>query len=488
MIQGEYWKLQDDEALRKIDAAAVRLLSRGGVRIDHEGMLDILEGAGCRIDRPARRCTFPEALIRDTIEHLRTPAETEVEVPCGWDPQRRTGHWGNYPHLLDWPGGERRLATRRDVIDMARMAHSLPEIAHVGKVLNCHEIDQRIEPLWAALQLAKITDKPIGGGEIFYADYIEPLVRMGEVLSGTPGDTSLVASCDFFISPLILDRDQAECFLAKRRFGITNVPGTMPISGLSAPVTIAGTVTLAVAELMAGWVIGFAASPDLPAGGIVSSGSLDMRTLSARFGSPEAMLQDATVVNLCRRLYGIGVRAATGYVDCKRPGLEAVFQKMLPLVGAPLGTGLHPGGGGLLSAGQDYSPVQHVLDTEIAHAVGRFWGNFEVTDETIALDLIEKMLTAPQTNFLDTEHTAAHYKAEQWYPRWFDQTLWQSTQFETEAERKMLERIDGYCKDAIRRYEPPEIDKDKIAELRRIFLAAERRILGSNVTGIDAPP
>lgn len=48
----------------------------------------------------------------------------------------------------------------------------------------------------------------------------------------------------------------------------------------------------------------------------------------------------------------------------------------------------------------------------------------------------------------------------------------------------MLERIDRYCKDAIRRYERPDIDPARTAELRRIFLAAERRILGSNVTGL----
>ena len=74
---------------------------------------------------------------------------------------------------------------------------------------------------------------------------------------------------------------------------------------------------MALAELMAGWVLGYAVNPDLPAGGIVSTGSLDMRTLSACFGSPEAMLQDVSVVNICRRLYGIPVHAAVGYTDCK---------------------------------------------------------------------------------------------------------------------------------------------------------------------------
>jgi len=484
MITGEYWKLQDDGALGKIDAAAVRLLSCGGVRIDHEEMLSVLEGAGCRVDRSGRRCFFPEKLIRDVLAHIGGKTCEKVELPAGWSPQTQLGHGGSYPHLLEWPSGRRRLATRHDVSDMAKMAHTLPEFGTVGKVLTCSQIDQRIEPLWNAVQLAQITDKRIGGGEIFYANNVEPLVQMGEILTGKPNDTSLVPSCDFFISPLILDGNQAECFLAKRRIGIINAPGTMPISGISAPVTIAGTVTVAVAELMAGWIMGYAVNPELPIWGIVSSGSLDMRTLAACFGSPEAMLQDATVVSLCRRLYGINVSAATGYVDCKRPGIEATFQKMLPLVGAPVGTGLQAGGDGLLSAGQDYSPVQHILDTEITEAVGRFWGSFEVSEETIGLELIESMLTSGQTNFLDTDHTLAHYKAEQWYPRWFDRSLWQGDAAEADAERKMLNRIDRYCKDAIERYEQPDVDTAKVAELRRVFVAAEQEILGTNVTCI----
>ena len=485
MITGRFWQLQDDAALRAIEAAAVRLLGRGGVRVHHEGLLDRLEGAGCRVDRAEGRCYIHEPLLREALAHLGGGADEDVAVPSGWNPQRHLAHGGSYPHLLEWPGGRRRLATRRDVADMAKMAHMLDEFDHVGKVLTCSQVDQRVEPLWAALRLAQITDKPIGGGEIFHADYIEPLVRMGEVLSGKPGEDRLVASCDFFIAPLIFDRRQAECFLEKRRFGIGNVPGTMPVSGMSAPVTIAGTAAVALAELMAGWVFGYVVEPDLPARGIVSTGSLDMSSATARFGSPEALLQDVTVVQLCRRLYGIRVWAAVSYVDAKRPGLEAVFEKMLPLVGIPFGTDFAPGSGGLLSAGQDYCPVQHLLDAEMLAAVERFRGTYEVSDETLAVELIEEMMRRGSTNFLDTEHTLRHYRAEQWYPRWFDRSLYQGAAAEAEAERRMLERMDRYCRDAIALYEPPEQDGARLRELRRIFLSAERRILGANVTPLE---
>jgi len=474
MITGQYWKLHDDATLRRIDDAVVRLLTRSGARIEHDGLLGMLEGAGCRVDRPARRARFTERLIRDALGRVGARTGDSVAIPSGWSPRWRAGHGGSFPHLLEWPGGERRLATRQDVIDLARMGHALEEMESVGRVVTCGEVDPRIEPLWTTVQLAKTTDKPIGGGEVFFPEHVEPLVRMGEVLSGRPGDTSLVAACDFWITPLVLDPQQAACFLEKRRFGIRNCPGTMAVSGMSAPVTLAGTIALALAELVAGWVLGYVVAPDLAAEGLVCTGSLDMRTMAACFGSPEAKLQDVAVVDAARRLYGIPVHAVIGYTDAKRPGLEAAFLKMLPLLGIPFGTARTPDGQGLLSAGQDYSPVQHVLDREMSKACERFWGHYELDDETLALDLIEEQLARPSVNFLETAHTLRHFRQEQWYPRWFDRSLWQGAALETRAEDEMLRRIDAYVRDAVRRYEPPALPAGRTAELERILRAAER--------------
>jgi len=235
MITGEYWKIQDDQSIRKIEDVALRLLYKTGARIDHDYLLDLLEGAGCRIDRSTMHCYFVEKIINEVLSNISKKANFQVTIPAGWDSNWRLSHAGSQPHYFDWPSCERRLATKQDVIDMAKMAHGLREYEVIGKVLTCSEVDQRIEPLWAVLQFARITNKTIGGGEIFYADYIEPLVRMGEILSGKSNDAFLIASCDFFTQPLILERKQAECFIEKRKWKLPNVPGTMAVVGMTGP-------------------------------------------------------------------------------------------------------------------------------------------------------------------------------------------------------------------------------------------------------------
>jgi trimethylamine--corrinoid protein Co-methyltransferase len=315
-----------------------------------------------------------------------------------------------------------------------------------------------------------------------YPGYLEPLLEMFAVLSGGAPDPSRLNYWDYCISPLIFDRRQTEVFLEKRRLGCPNTPGTMVISGMSAPVTLAAACAVGLAELIAGFVFGYVVNPDLPAAALIATGSLDMRSATAVFGSPEALLQDVTLVQICRRLYQIPALCAWSYVDCKKPGIDATFQKLMPLIATPFGQGEYICNEGLLSAGQDYSPVQHLLDLDMNAALHRFYGGFAINEDTLAVELLEELAPLRHTNFLDTEHTRAHYRAEQWYPRWLDRTLWQGEDIEREAEHRMLERIDQYVKNAIAAYEPPDLDPAKQAELRRIFEVAEKKITGRNAT------
>ena len=478
MIKGTLWRIIDDREMHQLDDAAVHLLKTAGARIEHEHILNLLEQAGCRVDRSEMRCRFTEKLIRDALANFKRPMSNEMVGPKTWDSTWRMWHGGSFPHFLDWPNCRRRLATRQDIVNMTRMAHVLPEFNAAGQVLTCAEINPRVEPIWNVVERMSITNKGIGGGEVLYHQNIKYLVKLGELISGKSGDNSLVASCNFAVAPLIFGRRVLDCIVEKTKFKCHHVPGTMPISGISSPVTVAGTVVICVAELIVGWIIGYLLDPSLPVWGIVASGSLDLRTTAACFGSPEARLQDLATVQICRELYGIQVHVALGYVDCKTPGLRAVYEKTSLLCGWPFIGGEGLDAGGLLSAGQDYSPVQHLLEMDFAQGHKRFAAGFSVDPETLALELITARAGREGANFLDSDHTLAHYAAEQWYPRWLDRTVWQGDAREAGLEREMLDRIDGYWQDAVARYTPPEIDRGKLAEARRILKEAEAEMQG----------
>lgn len=473
MIQGKIWNLHDDKALRKIEETAFKILTKNGAEIRHEEIIKLLGEAGCKIDKNSFRVYFTEKLIREATKNFGSLPEFDITIPERWTPANKTATAGYYPHFLDWPSCKRQLANIEIVTDNIKMAHMLPEFEKVGSAMVCSEIDQRMEPIWYIVKIMELTNKPIALGEVMYAENIKHLVRLGEIYSGKSNDTCFVANCDFCISPLRFGRRTLECMIEKSKYKVRHGPGTMPISGLSGPVTIAGTSAIALAELMAGWAIYYLLDPEIPAGGITATGSLNMRTGSASFGSPEAILQDLTVVQIARRFYGINVGAAYNYIDAKRPGINAVFERFLPLIVLPFEGRAPFGTRGLLSAGQDYCPVQQFLELDMQTAIERVLGTYEVSEKTLALDLLGEVMSKEGETFLDKEHTLYNYKSEQWYSKWLDHSLWQGEKIEKESEYKMMKRIDAYWKDAVRRYKQPDVDQKRLQEAKKILKAAK---------------
>jgi len=430
------------------------------------------------VDHAGRRCYFTEKLISEAVTAFGSAApekDARSATYWHWDRHFRLSQMGSHPHLLQWPTCRRRLATADDVRDMAKLAHVAEEFAVVGQALTCAQVAPPLEPIWNAVTRMQITDKPLGGGEVLHPETVPYLAELGRIYSGE-ADNRFIAACDFCVAPLIYGQRAVQCMIEKSRRGVTHAPGTMPISGMSAPVTIAGTAAVAVAELLAGWVMYYVLDPALPAGGIVCSGSLDMKSSQACFGSPEALLQDIAAVEVCRRRFGMHAWPAVNYVDCKTPGIRAVYEKMMPLIAAPmLGYGRLMGDG-LLSAGQDYSPVQHLLELDFLRGLGRFCEGFEVSDDTLALEVTEAVMRGEPGGFLEADHTMTHFRGQQWYPKWLSRSAWGGEAAEQQADAKMLDAIDAYCRHAIQTYEPPAVDQEKLDAAKELLRRAEAEL------------
>ena len=61
----------------------------------------------------------------------------------------------------------------------------------------------------------------------------------------------------------------------------------------------------------------------------------------------------------------------------------------------------------------DFDAVKAILDDDIAGMAGRFLEGVEVSDETMAVDLINRVGPIPGM-FLDKAHTRKWYKKEQY--------------------------------------------------------------------------
>jgi len=478
-MRGQFSLLSDGE-LRQLSGAAFDLLGRVGMKVEHEEILAALARLGCQVDEAAFHVSFPSHVLEATLRHYGEGPVEQYEV----EPPGEDASWsligGVQPHFLDWPAGRRRLATREDLLRLVKMAHVLPEFRAVGLPLVDCTAPQEIEPILSRALVMKHTDKPFAGSEVIHASNVKYLVELADIEAEGKARNTGVATCNFVIAPLRMARRACECVVEKFRFDIPFIAGTMPISGLSAPGTVAGTAAVALAEVLGCFVVARALRPDLPVGAIVASGSLDMRTARACFGSPEATLQDVACSQVAHRIWGVRrVGPAYGYIDAKTPGIQATYEKLFKMLIAFPFTGNIGGWEGLLSAGQDYCPTQHMLDGEIASSIHRFKRGIEVNAETLALEVVEEVGLGSGKSFLEHDHTAAHARSEFWMPELLERTRWRGEAEELAAERELLERADAKWRAAVERYEPPDIPAEKLRAIDEVVERARRDLLGS---------
>ena len=156
--------------------------------------------------------------------------------------------------------------------------------------------------------------------------------------------------------------------------------------------------------------------------------AMNMRTGEPAFGSITGSLF-TVALNQIWRDYGVPLRnTASAYTYSKKIDFQNGIEKAIPAILSALSGAssifLHGG----VFCELTHSPVQAILDDDLAGMIGRFIEGIDVNDETIALDLINKIGPVPG-QFLDTRHTMEWWKKEQYikkssdeltYPEWIN--------------------------------------------------------------------
>jgi trimethylamine--corrinoid protein Co-methyltransferase len=188
---------------------------------------------------------------------------------------------------------------------------------------------------------------------------------------------------------------------------------SMPMVSGTAPVTLAGAIALANAELLAGNVITQQLEPGTPVlyGGIPHV--LDPRTTLCSFGAPEQALMAVGMTQLGRH-YGFPVYINVGLTDAKVLDLQAGIEKGATLaLGALAGADL-VGHAGIRGADHGASLLWLCADNELLAYVKRMNRGVEVSPNTLATDIIHAI--QPGGNFLAEAHTVKHLRQELWLP------------------------------------------------------------------------
>jgi len=174
------------------------------------------------------------------------------------------------------------------------------------------------------------------------------------------------------------------------------------------------------------------------------------------------------------RFYGVPCQTSFPWTDSKVLDEQAGYEKamqlaLLALTGCQI---MHNGGG--LEAERLWSPVQAVIDNELNGMVGRMLDGIRVTDETLAINLIQEVGPLPG-NYLKTHHTRRMWQEEQFVPRLSDRLSYES--WVQQGSKDVVEKARELAKELIRSHKVPPLLEEQELELQRIVRAAEEEKL-----------
>jgi trimethylamine--corrinoid protein Co-methyltransferase len=139
---------------------------------------------------------------------------------------------------------------------------------------------------------------------------------------------------------------------------------------------------------------------------------LDMRTLISSYAEAERGVSQAMA-----RYYGLPRLALGGASEAKLVDQQAAAEASLTLLVETLGGGNLIHDMGYLESGLSFSLAQLVICDEIVSWIKGYVKPIEITDETLALDLIAQY--RDEGPYLESEHTIRHYR-DRWYPALFE--------------------------------------------------------------------
>jgi len=320
--------------------------------------------------------------------------------------------------------GRRRPATLADVRSALKLADRLDQITYTGLPVAAQDVPVAVRPVTMAAELVKATRK-LGGVETFTARDVDFVCRIGEVVAGGREahrrEPILVGYAEAR-TPLCIDEVMADVMIAHLERGLPQSLDTMPNGGATAPMTAAGLLAVGAAETLGGLVLGYAVDPQATMTLDITPGYCDMRSMLFGYSGAERMPLIAARVQLISEFYGCPSGVHGGKTNACVPGVQVGVEKtasmLLPILAGAIGIGTV----GHLENALTFSPLQLVIDNEIARYVRRCVRGHEVNAETLALEVIREAGIGGHT--VQTEHTARHYRDELMLSPFFDEPVW----------------------------------------------------------------
>jgi trimethylamine--corrinoid protein Co-methyltransferase len=447
-----------EEALEIIETNAETVLAEIGVNfVQNPAALERWREAGAEVE--GERVRIPRGLARELIktapgsytQHARNP---ERNVVVGGKSLVFAPVYGP-PFVRDMEGG-RRYATMEDFQKFVKLGYMSKWLHHSGGTV-CEPTDVAVNKRHLDMLLAHMTlsDKP------FMGSVTEPVraqdsVDMCKILFGEDfvQDNTVMTSLININSPLTFDDVMMGALEVYAQNNQACIISPFIVGGAMAPVTVAGTLTQVMAEVLAGIAYSQLCRKGAPVvmGAFVTS--IDMNSGAPTFGTPEAAHITYGAGQLARRL-GLPYRSAGSFTGSKLPDAQAAYETANSLnMGLLAGVNFMLHSCGWLEGGLVSSLEKFVMDADQLGILHHLAQGVMMDENGQAMDAIREV--GPGGHYLGCAHTQANFKSAFWRSNVLDYKPFET--WADEGERDTMTLANVRMKKMLDDYQQPALD------------------------------
>ena len=416
------YEFLDEATLEIIEYNAETVLEEIGVNfVDSPVALERWRSVGAIIE--GERVRIPRGLARELcktapskfVQHARNP-ERSVEI--GGKSLVTAPVYG--PPFVRDRDGDRRYATLADFQKFVKLGYMSKYLHHSGGTV-CEPTDVPVNKRHLDMLLAHMvySDKPFMGS-VTEPSRAQDSVDMCEILFGKDfvQNNTVMTSLININSPLTFDSimmGALEVFASNNQASIIS---PFIVGGAMAPVSVVGTLTQVLAEVLAGIAYSQIIKPGAPVifGTFVTS--IDMNSGAPTFGTPEASQILYGAGQLARRM-NLPFRSGGGLCGSKLPDAQAAYETANTLNAALLGGVnfmLHSCGwleGGLVASFEKF-----IMDADHLGTLQKMGLGVSADENGQAMDAIREV--GPSGHYLGCDHTQRNFKSAFWRSNLFD--------------------------------------------------------------------
>ena len=447
-----------EEGLAVIERNAETVLAETGVNfMDNAAGIARWKAAGAEIE--GERLRFPRGMLREIIasaperfvQHARN---SEKSVEIGGSGTVFAPVYGP-PFVRDLEG-ERRYATIEDFRDLVKLAWMSPHLHHSGGTV-CEPTDIAVNKRHLDMVYSHIrySDKPFMGS-VTAASRAADSVRMARILFGDRfvDENAVLLNLINLNSPLTFDDTMMGALEVYAEANQACVVSPFIVGGAMSPVSVAGTLTQILAEVLVAAAYVQLIRPGAPVvfGAFVAT--IDMNSGAPTFGTPEASHILYGAGQLARRLE-LPFRSGGGLCGSKLPDAQAAYESALtlfPTLTAGANFVLHAAG--WLEGGLVASPEKLVMDADQLGGLQKFAEGVDLSENGQAMDAIREV--GPGQHFLGCAHTRANFETAFWRSEIADYRPFETWSEEGSPDTQALAR--ARCKTMLEQYEAPTLD------------------------------